>query len=62
MEELFYDVKAASYQIFRKIRKGLDESFYRYDGMGAGGDLSSKIDLFAEEIFIARLQKYGKIV
>ncbi len=62
MEELFWDVKAASCQIFEKIRKGLDESFYRYDGRGAGGDLSSKIDLFAEEIFIAKLQKYGKIV
>ena len=62
MEELFKDVKAASCQIFEKIRKGLDESFYMYDGRGAGGDLSSRIDLFAEEIFIDKLQKYGKIV
>ena len=62
MEKLFLDVKAASYKIFEKIHKGLDESFYMYAGRGAGGDLSSKIDLFAEEIFIAKLQKYGKII
>ncbi len=62
MEELFKDVKAASCQIFEKIRKGLDESFYLYDGRGAGGDPSSRIDLFAEDIFIEKLQKYGKIV
>ena len=39
----------------------MKKSFYSYEGQGAGGDLSSKIDLFAEKIFMDRLRKYGCI-
>ncbi|MRI83600.1 MAG: inositol monophosphatase [Nitratiruptor sp.] len=40
----------------------MEESYYRYEGVGAGGDRSSRIDLVAEEIFSKRLAPYGQIV
>ncbi|BCD67801.1 inositol monophosphatase family protein [Nitratiruptor sp. YY09-18] len=62
MQELFYDIKECAQQIYKTIKFDMHDSFYEYMGQGVGGDLSSKIDLFAEQIFIDRLQKYGKII
>ncbi len=61
MEEFFKDLKSCCHEIYRTIHHGMKESFYSYEGQGAGGDLSSKIDLFAEKIFIEKLSKYGRI-
>ena len=61
MEEFFKDLKACCQEIYHTIHYGMQKSFYSYEGQGAGGDLSSKIDLFAEKIFIDRLSKYGRI-
>lgn len=62
METLFEDVKKACQEVYQAVRFGMDENFYHYAGRGAGGDLSSNIDLFAEKIFIKYLAKYGKII
>ncbi len=62
MEELFADVKKACLQIYEVVRFGMDERLYAYAGRGAGGDLSSNIDLFAEEIFIKHLAHYGRLL
>ncbi len=61
MEEFFKDLKSCCQEIYHTIHYEMKESFYGYEGHGAGGDLSSKIDLFAEKIFIERLCKYGRI-
>jgi len=61
VEEIFDQLLAASKEIYRLIHLPMDESFYEYQGFGAGGDRSSKIDLVAEEIFIQHLSSYGEI-
>jgi myo-inositol-1(or 4)-monophosphatase len=62
VEEIFRALKRASKEIFELIHLPMDESYYEYKGVGAGGDRSSKIDLVAEEIFCEHLAKYGRIV
>ncbi len=62
MEEFFIDLKAACQEIYHIIHQGMIKSLYQYKGRGAGGDLSSAIDLLAEEIFIKKLSRYGQIL
>ena len=64
MENFFKDCIEASKEIYFLIEKGLDSSFYEYkkDFIGAGGDKSSKIDLYAEKVYSKYLKKYGKII
>ncbi len=62
MEELFRRIKEAAHTIYRTIKFDMQDSFYEHVGQGAGGDLSAKIDLFAEEIFIDALAPYGRII
>ena len=62
MEEHFLALKQASKKIFELIHLPMDESYYEYMGVGAGGDRSSKIDLVAERIFCEHLAKFGRIV
>jgi len=52
--------KKASIQIIKIIHQNNPSLFKKID-KGFGGDLSMKIDLIAEEIFIKALSKYGNI-
>ncbi len=60
-EGLFDSCRSAAEELYLLIKEGLDEDFFLYEGVGAGGDRSSKIDLHAEKIYISRLSKFGMI-
>jgi len=62
VREFFRDLKGAFEKIYSKIHSGMEKELYRYFGVGAGGDLSSGIDRFAEEVYIQKIGKYGKII
>ncbi len=62
MEAFFRDLKRACLRIYRTIHSGLGDEFYEYLGVGAGGDRTSRIDQFAEDIYLEYLSRYGKIV
>ncbi len=51
----------ANQEIFRKINKKHKKSWQKEHTLGAGGDISSGFDIFAEKIFLKHLQKFGKI-
>ncbi len=62
IEKFLKDCKEASKKIYTLIQNGLSDSYLEYTTIGAGGDRSLKIDLYAEKIFCDYLKKYGKIV
>lgn len=64
VENFLQDCIEASKKIYKLINSGLENSFYEYkkDFFGAGGDRSSKIDLFSEKIYCGYLKKYGQII
>ena len=51
----------ANEEISRALKDGLDASWFEKTEVGAGGDVSSKLDLFAEEIFVRHLGAFGQI-
>ncbi|HSR74527.1 MAG TPA: inositol monophosphatase family protein [Sulfurovum sp.] len=51
----------ANEEIAEAIKEGLDASFFEKTEVGAGGDVSSKLDLFAEAVFVRHLSPFGKI-
>jgi len=51
----------ANKEILDLIESNSDENFHQSHSLGAGGDISIKIDLLAEEIFIKHLSQYGNI-
>ncbi len=51
----------ANQEIVRALNKGFDPSWFEKTVIGAGGDVSSRLDLFAEEIFVKYLASFGKI-
>ena len=51
----------ANQEIYHKINKKHKKSWQKEHTLGAGGDISSGLDIFAEKIFIKHLQKFGKI-
>lgn len=51
----------ANEEIAEVIKEGLDASFFEKTEVGAGGDVSSKLDLFAEAVFVKHLCLFGKI-
>jgi len=51
----------ANKEIYLAIKSGFKESWYNELQVGAGGDISCEIDIFAENIFIKHLQKFGQI-
>jgi myo-inositol-1(or 4)-monophosphatase len=51
----------ANKEIIELLENGSSEEFHQSISLGAGGDISSKIDLLAEEIFIKHLSKFGNI-
>ena len=51
----------ANEEIAQALQKGFDSSWFEKTEVGAGGDISSKLDLFAEDIFIRHLGIFGEI-
>jgi myo-inositol-1(or 4)-monophosphatase len=45
----------ANEEISLALRDGFDASWFEKTEIGAGGDVSSKLDLFAEAIFVNHL-------
>lgn len=51
----------ANEEIAEAIKEGFDASLFEKTEVGAGGDVSSKLDLFAEAIFVKHLSPFGEI-
>jgi len=51
----------ANEEIYSAIKDHFDTSWFEKTKVGAGGDVSSKLDLFAEEIFVKHLSPFGQI-
>ena len=52
---------AANEEISKAINVGFKDSWYEKTEVGAGGDVSSRLDLFAEEVFFKHLSSFGQI-
>ena len=51
----------ANEEIFTALKDGFDVSWFEKTEVGAGGDVSSKLDLMAEAIFVKHLGSFGHI-
>ena len=51
----------ANEEIAEAIKDGFDASWFEKTEVGAGGDISSKLDLMAEAIFVKYLSSFGQI-
>jgi myo-inositol-1(or 4)-monophosphatase len=51
----------ANEEIYSALQSGFDASWFEKTEVGAGGDVSSKLDLFAEEVFVKHLSAFGQI-
>ncbi len=51
----------ANEEIAKAIEAGFDASWYEKTDIGAGGDVSSRLDLFAEAVFVKHLSPFGFI-
>ncbi len=51
----------ANEEIYNALQDGIDKSMFEKTQVGAGGDVSSRLDLFAEEVFVKHLGKFGQI-
>ena len=51
----------ANEEIATAIKNGFDTSWFEKTEVGAGGDVSSKLDLFAEAVFVKHLGSFGQI-
>jgi len=51
----------ANEEIYSIIQDGFESSWFEKTEVGAGGDVSSKLDLFAEAIFVKHLAIFGQI-
>ncbi len=51
----------ANEEIADAMKDGFDASWFEKTEVGAGGDVSSKLDLFAEAIFFKHLSPFGQI-
>jgi len=51
----------ANEEIFKTIEAGFDASWFEKTEVGAGGDVSSRLDLFAESVFVKHLSTFGFI-
>ena len=57
------DTIAANYELYNYLKTNQKDDIFEYTDMrGAGGDVSTQIDLIAEEIFVKHLGGYGKII
>ena len=53
--------KKANEEIKEALQNGFDASWFEKTDIGAGGDISSKLDLMAEKIFVKHLGSFGQI-
>ncbi len=60
-KEFLKDTIKANQYIYKALSSGIKNEWQIEYSLGAGGDISSGLDLFAESIFIKYLSKYGKI-
>ena len=51
----------ANEELSTALKGGFDPSWFEKTQVGAGGDVSSKLDLFAEVIFVKHLGSFGQI-
>ncbi|SFV56978.1 Inositol-1-monophosphatase [hydrothermal vent metagenome] len=51
----------ANEEIAEAIKDGFEASWFEKTVVGAGGDVSSRLDLFAEKIFVKYLSTFGQI-
>jgi len=51
----------ANEEIATALETGYDEAFFQRGEEGAGGDLTSGLDLFAESVFVRHLSAFGAI-
>ena len=61
MKLFIESVISANKEIIELLESDSGEDFCQSVSLGAGGDISSKIDLLAEEIFIKHLSSFGNI-
>lgn len=61
MKDFFDASIQANQEIYKLLKSGLLEHFFQAQDVGAGGDVSTNIDLIAESIFVKYLQRFGKI-
>jgi len=52
---------SANEEIAKAIESGFDASWFEKTEVGAGGDVSSRLDLFAESVFVKYLSSFGFI-
>ncbi len=52
---------AANEEIAKALEKGTDALLFEKTKVGAGGDVSSRLDLFAESVFVKHLGSFGRI-
>jgi len=51
----------ANEEIALALKNSFDDAWFEKTEVGAGGDISSKLDLFAEAVFVKYLSSFGKI-
>ncbi|NWF66772.1 MAG: inositol monophosphatase [Campylobacterales bacterium] len=62
MQDLFIEsVLSVNRELFNLIKNGLSDFHFVYHDIGFGGDVSSKIDLVAEDMFVKKLLQFGQI-
>jgi len=60
-ENFLKDTIKANQEIYNEVKNGIKDEWLSENSIGAGGDVSSGLDLYAESIFIKYLGKHGKI-
>lgn len=61
MKQFLTAVISANKEITKLLESSSGDDFHQSISLGAGGDISSKIDLLAEDIFIKHLSCFGNI-
>ena len=51
----------ANEEIATALKSDFDSTWFEKTEVGAGGDISSKLDLFAEAVFVKHLSAFGQI-
>ena len=51
----------ANEEIAEAMKQGFDAAWFEKTEVGAGGDVSSRLDLFAEAVFVKHLSSFGHI-
>jgi len=61
MQDFIQATIKANEEIYQHIKDGISDELFVETTVGAGGDVSSKLDLLAEEIFVKHLGTFGVI-